>query len=88
MSASEAVMHVRQCAGCRGSVPMTAIWNQSATECKKCKRRLHLRCVIWLKIPPVKFAAEWMGYFGEKVEHCRLCAANLVLAFDEVEVAG
>jgi len=67
---------------------MTAIWQQKATECKKCKRRLHAACAIYLKIPPTNFSGEWMAYFGEKVEHCRACAAELVLAFDEVEVAG
>lgn len=86
MSASEKVMRVRQCAGCRKGVPMTDLWYQRATNCLRCKRRIHNECVTFVKIPDV--SSYGFGYFGDRTEHCRKCAAEIVLAYDGVEVAS
>ena len=89
MSASKAVRLVRSCAMCDGSVSIEAIETQRATECRRCKRRLHLKCAIWLSIPPGfqprDSNTRSLGYYGEKVEHCRRCAAELVIAYDDIE---
>jgi hypothetical protein len=42
--------------------------------------------VTFVKIPDV--SSYGFGYFGDRTEHCRKCAAEIVLAYDGVEVAS